>query len=348
MASTQVPPEVPRPSTAPPGMALARWLYVDEGRRHEVYAGMRPGPPAAFVVKEMGYRNEDPGETYEHARPMREEWEAQLNHWELEARLAIAGTYWRYDLQSPGWMRLRPNPGVMQPDLRPAQVPVFHQRAAFHHFHQPALKRDLVVACIPQDLPQGRRWVLARCDLGFPDAADGQLELLHPRLPEGPVRSLLVREHLDARNRSYRKLVMPIDFRLVHGERWQQELDACYRAILTRLAEGRLGSGAAAAPRERPADSSYTDYARWLADPKVAALHARYLEPGEEEALLRGGGPAIRRAVRRKRERVPADEQHLLTVLEASLLARDGLRAGQRARVDPEVAALVRRFAFYL
>lgn len=344
-AAAPVPPTLPAPAPPPSGFTLARWLYVDERRTHEVHAGVRKGNE--FVVKESAFGNVDPDEVVETVTTFNEPWEAQTLQFELENRLGMIGNYWRRDnLAGPGWTLVRPQ-AFASLDLRPVRSDLFGGNALFHHFHKKGYP-DVVVVTIPQATPRGPRFLVAELTYTFPNADDGDLGLLHAHLPQGPATSLVAREHLALEGRSYRKQVGPNDFALAHGPAWRAELDHSYRALLTRLAEGRLGVGLVKGERAPVIDSVYTDYLATLTDPRLIALHARFLAPGEEQRLIEGAEPQIHAFIKKKREDAPARDQHLLTILGASLLAKRGLRAGQATRVDPEVAALVRRFAYYL
>lgn len=341
------PPAIPHVQAPPPGLTRARWLYVDEALSHEVHAGIRVLPRSEFVIREAAYGNTDPGETYETVIPLGEPWEAQLHHLELETRLGLLGRYWRNDAQRPGWTRLRSPPAGESLDLREVDVPLFPGDATFWHFHPRRVGPEVVLVRLPHWYPTGLRFLVARAEFKHPDSERGEITLLHGRLPLTPMRSVLAREHRDLSTKHTHKLVRSDDFRLVHGEDWKLQLLEAYRGILDRIAHGAWGKPQAEKPKEMPVDSLYTDYVKWLNDPRVAALHAKFLTPEEEASLMAGGEEFIKQAMSRVRARTPRAEQHLVNLLEASLLARDGLRHGVH-KVDPEVAALVRRFAFYL
>ncbi|HEX2022683.1 MAG TPA: hypothetical protein VHH36_08210 [Candidatus Thermoplasmatota archaeon] len=342
------PPAVPHVQDPPPGLTRARWLYVDEPLSHEVHAGIRQPPSGPeFVVREAAYGNVDPGETLDQALPLREWWEAQFHHLELETRLALLGRYWKYDFLRPGWRPLRAAPATEMLDMREVDVPLFPGDATFYHFKAPAAKRDAVVVRLSHFTPTGIRFLVAVAEFAFPDSERGALDLAHARLPVTPMRSVLAREHRRFASSGHRKLVRPEDFAAAYGRDWERDLLICYRDVLDRIAQGRVGQADAAQKAPLPDDPVYTDYRRALSDPRVAALHARFLTPEEEAGLMSGGEPFIRQAIARKRAKADRSEQHLLSILEASLLARDGLRHGAH-QVDPEVAALVRRFAYYL
>ena len=346
-SASRAPPSVPKVAPPPTGMVVARWTYVDEHHTHEVHAGLRPGDRPAFVVKESAFHNDRADEVVEQTFPLESPWEAQLYHWRLECRLALLGRYWRHDAQQPGWRPLLPPQGMPQVDLREVAVSPYRGRVVFHHFFQRRTREDKLLVALPDVAPQGKRHLLALASFTFPNGAEADIQLLHAHLPEGPARSVVAREHLTLREKGFEKLVWGQDFALAHGAAWSQEAGRAYADILRRIGEQEFGDG-----RARRSggivDPLYTDFVRALTDPRLLELQARYLTPEEQEAALAAGELAIRRLIAQKRQGAAAEEQVKLTVIEASLLARDQLRPGQRARVDPEVSALVRRFAYYL
>lgn len=321
-------------------------MYVDEAHEHEVHAGLRPGPRPAFVVKESAFHNDVPDELIESVYPIESPWEAQLYHWQLECRLALVGKYWRHDATQPGWRALVPPQGIPQLDMREVAVSPYRGRVLFHHFHQRKMGEDKVLVAIPNATEQGKRYLLALASFKFPNGADADVHLIHAHLPPAPAQSIIVREHLVLKEKGFEKLVWGQDFTLAHGGAWSRETGQAYGDILKRISEGHFG--AILDKRAVVIDPLYTDFINALTDPRLIELQARYLAPEEQEAALAGGEKAIRKLIAAKRERAPHEDQHKLTIIEASLLARDQLRPGQRARVDPEVAALVRRFSFYL
>lgn len=331
---------------APTGMVPARWHYVDEARAHEVHAGVRPGARAAFVVKESAYQNDDASEIVAQEIPLEAPWEAQLHHWQLESRLAALGRYWKNDAANPGWRALVRPQGAPELDLREVAVSPYRGRIVFHHFHHRAREEECLLVGAPTPSARGRRWLLARAAFRFPEGAEADVALLHAHLPDAPARSVIAREHLLLKEKGFEKLVWAPDYLRAHGADWAHDAGRAFAEVLRRISEGRFGPPAAAP--SAPEDAIYTDYLHALTDPRLLEIQARFLSPEEQEEALAGGEGAIRRLVARKREGASSDDQLKLTLLEASLLARDQLRPGQRARVDPEVAALVRRFAYYL
>ncbi|MEA3198928.1 MAG: hypothetical protein QOE90_356 [Thermoplasmata archaeon] len=327
---------------------LARWHYVDDRRTHEVHAGFRQQPRPEFVVREMVHGSQDPAQAVETIHPIAAAWEAKLHHMELEARLAMLGTYWRFDAQQPaaGWTRVKSL--LAAADLRPVQETLVPGEMKFYHFHHRVTREDAVLLEIATTGPDGPRTMLARMDFRWPDATQGEIRILARDAAAPLARSLLAREHLALRSRGYEKLLFTQDFLRAHSYGWRRDTLQSYQAMLRRISEGRLDRPRPGDRPPPPVDSTYTDFLRSLTDPRVVALHARFLAPGEEAELMREGDLAIKRAIQRKRVSALREDQLMLNVLEASLLARWGLRPGQRAEVDPEVAAMVRRFAYYL
>lgn len=323
-AAAGVPPALPVLVAPAPGFTTARWLFVDEKRSHEVFAGLRGD---VFVVKESAFGNTIADEILSYEIPLAEAWEGAMRLLELENRLALVGNYWKHDALAPGWSQLRPR-AFASIDLRP----ILHQaRVHFHHYQKRGAPH-VTLAILPRP---GPRYLLARAEYEYPLVEEGSLELVHARLTPGPALSLLAREQLDLLARGYEKVLVA-----------NPTMHEAHDALLRRLSEGRLG-----AARERsasPVDEFYTDYLANLNDPRLIALHARFLSPEEENHAIAAGPLAIKRLIQAKRvEHKENETGMLLTMLEASLLARDGLNA-YKPHVDPEVAALVRRFSYYL
>lgn len=83
-----------------------------------------------------------------------------------------------------------------------------------------------------------------------------------------------------------------------------------------------------------------------LQEPRLLGLHARFM-PGDAEAqLFARGERAIGLAMRDLRGSVRPDEQHLVSLLEASLLLRYALK--KRIPVDPDVIKRVKHSRAYL
>lgn len=113
--------------------------------------------------------------------------------------------------------------------------------------------------------------------------------------------------------------------------------------------EDEIGPGNAPVAGRAPAllmEELPTDIVKALEEPRLVALHARYLGPGEEARLMEEGELAILRAMRAKRDAVEPHDRHLVSLLEASLLLRRALR--KRTPVDRDVITRVRHARAYL
>ena len=342
--SVQPPPALPRPAAPPPGLVVARWLYVDAAHTHEVRAGVRPGPKPEFVIRESTFHNDRPDEFVEQALAIESPWETQLFHWQLECRLSMLGKYWRLEASENAWRPLVAPQGRPDLDTREVMANPYGGRVILYHFHDAADAREKLLVAIPNASPIGKRYLLALATLDLLNSPDAHIHLIHAHLPEAPTRSVVVREHMALRGTRWQKLVSGSDFERTLGPHWARATAAAYAEILRRISEGSFGSPER--PRSDAHDAIYTDFVRALTDPRLLALQAHFLTPDEQEKALATGEHAIRRLITTKRATATADEQHKLTMVEASLLARDQLRPGER--VDPEVSALVRRFSYYL
>lgn len=342
--SSRAPPAFVSPSP-PAGFIPARWAYVDAERTHQVVAGVRPGATPEWIVRESAYQNDDPREVVEEVRAIEAPWETQLFQWELESRLSGLGTYWKHDATQPGWRQLTRPQGARWPDTREFADHAFRGRVTFHHVRGPG-DEDIVILALATTGSRGPRHLLARARLRFPDGAGADLRLLHAHLPAAPARSLLVRELLASCVEGTEKLVGASDITRAHGLAGPREVATLHEELLRRVSEGRFGAPSEDA--EITVDPLYTDFFGALADPRLLGLQARFFTAEEQDDALARGEAAIRQLVARRRASASRAEQHLLTVVEASLVARDQLRPGRDAPVDPEVASLVRRFSHYL
>ncbi|HEX2022042.1 MAG TPA: hypothetical protein VHH36_04970, partial [Candidatus Thermoplasmatota archaeon] len=294
-----------------------------------------------FVVVESPCGAADAADALVTRARVAEPWEARFHQAELEGRLGHIGRYWRRDASKPGWLLLGRHPGAPRVDLRGLRAHREEGDVAVHLFRH-AGEPDRALLAVPR-ADAAARWTLAALDFTFPGAEEGALAVLHQRLSGGPLRSLLAREQMDLARRGFDKLVTPPDFALVYGADWEAAVGSVLDVALGRLRDGRLGRPE---PRRAEDESSFTDYQRLLLDPRLSAVHARFLRPGEEAALVAQGETSIRRFVAQRRRATGHEAQHLLSMLEASLLARRGLARG--GGVDPEVARQLRRLAYYL
>jgi len=330
----------------PPRFPHERWYYIDAARRHEVRAGFEAAGEdgaAYFVVHETAL-DEDGQPHLMHRQRYDSAWEGTLLHWELEAALAVSARYLRHEHGKAGWIPVRTPSGTPMPDLRPVVAALSTGGATFHHFHH-AEAGEVVLVVVARDTPEGRRFAIARGRYLTREPERLAVQLEHANLPATLARAFLVREHLRLRHADYHKLTMPNEFRRVFAHGFEAELLTTYRNLLMKLAHPDEVA-TPVSPRERPVDSLYTDYAAMLADPRVTSLYARFLRPGEDKQLVEQGEAFIQQALRRLHAAAAADEQPLLVVLEAALLARSHLRHGEP--VDPDTAGKVRRFTNFV
>lgn len=334
-----------RPSPLAP-VPLGPWLYMDEGRTHEVHAHVvQEGPGFRFVAREAPHGARDASASFESVARFREPWEAKFHLADLESRLASLGPYWRHAPPRAGWTRVHRNPSVPRVDLRPVDLGAASlPDATFHSFHHAAASKDRLLVAIPRSTRGA--YALADLDFAFPRVQEGSLSLLHPCLAPAILRSLLGREHLRLRREGFDKLSSPADFALVYGPEWREKLTQAIHAAGDRVLSWSPEPDPEEAPSLQEAETAPMDYAAALSDPRLLALHRRFLRAGEEESLLSGGMPAIRRAIAAKRRAVAHSDQHRLSALEASLLARHALQA--KTSVDPEATRILRRLDLLL
>lgn len=329
-------------ASAPP--APSGWRYVDEARTHGLSLEWRAGDPSVLVLREWAPGEPDASARLEELLPLREPWAARLRHWELEAQLSLMGRYWRQQAGHAGWSLVGRPAGAPTVDLRPSESMAREDASLVHHFHQRGGERDRILAAlrIPSDPRQAYQVVSAELDFAAVEARG--VCVLHPRLPPGLARSRLARGAMDLSARGYRALVTREDYVSAFGAGGPRQAAALWEDVLGRLRAGHLG---AAGDDEGDDATSLAEILHVLNDPRLLALHRRFLAPEEEAVLVTSNGPAIRRAVAQRRAQASHQDQHLLTVLEASLLARERIRHKRFRCTDPEVAAL-RRLAFYL
>lgn len=304
------------------------WQYLDEARTHAVAAALLDD---RVVVREWAG-----GSSSEQVFPARAPWEAQLALWTLESRLALLGAYWRRTGETGGWVKIGPPRGAPVPDLRPAEIV---SGIVLHHYHDPAGRLDELVAALPRD----GRFEVVRAELELPELEVGRIRLLHEDLAEPLMRSVLVHEQVVRVHDARPKLVTRGDYVRALGRGGPQRVAEAVAGVAGRMA----GEHWERPPPREPEPDVFDAFLVVVNDPRLLALHARFLQPDQEADLLRGGAPAIHRHLATRRLGVPHHEQHLLTILEASLLARERMRSGELTRWDPEVRALT-RLAYYL
>jgi hypothetical protein len=306
-----------------------RRTYVDEARTHEarfLYAN------ELVTIVELGLPDRDPEAALQSQYHASDEWDARAFKVELEARLGMMGAYWATD--GNGWRPVSRRPQIV--DLRSLDVPTTDgRRAGIHLFHHPA-SLDRMLLAVPGE--RGRASI-AEVDLRRLEPISARV--LHEGLALGPLRSLLARENLRAHDAGYAKLLSAHDLSLVYGPDWQARLSraasANVRALPTeppRIATQEDGEALVAAAQ------------KVLGDPRLVRIHMQFLEPREEDEILAEGEYGINKAIQAKRRNAPFHDQHLLSVLEASLLLRQRLLA--RAKLDPALVHRVERLAYYL
>jgi hypothetical protein len=358
------------------------WRYVDEGRTHDVQAWVeKEDLHLRYVVHEAQLGNEDPHDAHTDKHPIGSPWEATVHQADLEARLALLGKYVAHDSARPGWAPLRPTLAGKSLDLEPLRIPERPPAIEFHHYQRLDALRAVTLLGVAQDMPAGKRHLLARLDYRFPEVEGGNLRVIHPRLPAPLYRSLLAQQHLELHALNFRKTGEGIR---ADPQGWAA-LRATLDAILSRLLEGAskdpykrrpemdatqrallAAAGASKGPRtyevedENAGPSSVVKGPKpkamideldpgimdALQNPKLLALHARWLAPGEGESLQRDGELAIRAAVNKLRPTVAPHEQHLLSLLEASLLVRAALT--NRVRIDTETLGRIKHAGAWL
>lgn len=324
--------------------------YLDEARTHQVLAHVLPdGPGFRFVTREAPYAapGAAPVAWVESVARFRDAWEAKFHVADLEGRLASIGRYWRQEQGRPGWTPVHRNPATPRVDLRCLDLGGPVPGASFHPFHHAGEGRDRLLVALPRKGAGAGSWALAALEFAYPRVEEGRLGLVHAALPAPVLRSVLAREHIAARQGGFEKLTQPAEFALAYGPTWRERLLRTFEAVVTRIATWRPPE-AEDAPAQAPSPEGVADldYASALAHPRLLDLHRRFLKPGEEQALMRAGVPAIRRAVAAKRRAAAHSDQHRLSALEASLLVRHAVAS--KTPVDPEAARLLRRLDLVL
>lgn len=340
MALVASPSAVPAPRAQRP--QAAHWIYVDEPRTHRVEARLLPRDGAfVFIVEERVFGG-GADDAWRTLSPVRETWEAKFHQAELEARLAGMGRYWGAQPPTPGWRPLRRNPAFPPVDL--ATLDFDMKGAGFHHFHDSAKARARLLVSLPR--PRPGRFALAGLDFEQMNVEEADLSILHPSLAAPLLRSALAREHMTMAERGYEKLRTAQDFALLYGPDWRREVVRTFEGAMVRIESGPEGRPVAASQAAPEPETTFTDYHAAFQDKRLLAVHRRFLRADDEQGLLASDVPTIRRAIAAKRRSAQHAHQHLLTVLEASLLARLAFKT--QTPVDPESARVLRRRAYYL
>lgn len=311
------------------------WRYVDEARTHDVLAQWLD-IEGYLLVRETARAAPEP---YEERITTRQPWEARVALWALECRLAALGPYWRLRSIDRGWSRIGRPIGLAAPDARPAEI-FPHERLLVHHYHDEQGRADQLVAALRR-AGDAERYQIVRAELDATSLELGRMRLLSANVAAPVMRSLVTREQMAMAETGMAKLVTRDDYRRAFGH--AERASMLGHEIETRVVANQWERPA----RARSDDEEFQLFLSTLNDKRLLALHARFLGAREEELALAGGPPAIRKLVHDKRALAEHGEQHLLTILEASLLARERMRSGRLSKWDPEVRALT-RLAFYL
>ncbi|MFA5860461.1 MAG: hypothetical protein WDA16_02075 [Candidatus Thermoplasmatota archaeon] len=377
---------------------LPAWAYVDERRTHDVRAGVKKGPPLAFVVRERAFDSDDPAEAWEASHVLSEPWEWRAHQTALEMRLSLLGRYYRMTAGQQGWFPVGAPPQGRSLDLSPICLeddsPLGKQsRFEFHHYAQPGERHAVTLTGVPQGED---RMALTRLDYEFPDVAGGNLRVLHAKLPIAVYRSMLAAQHIELGELGIRK-VSRDEGSMAGDPRWWAAMQACLDALLGRLSEGKTGKpgepptsrdasvaatinrielctmqkrlrGAAVRARrfetedeigqehacpvegrriEVLLDDVSPDVLATLREPRLRSLVHRFLPAGDDERLIRENERAIRDYMKRKRAATRPDVQHLLSIVEASLLVRHAL-SRRGARLDQETIDTLKHAPAYL
>lgn len=366
------------------------WSYADDRRTHRIDTAVHRGRTLEFVIQERALEAEDPEEVFVERHALVDTWEARVHQLALETRLSLLGNY--YKSAGVGWHPVRPAL-TRALDLSPLDLDAEGSVVEFHHYQSAESKHAVTLVAVHEDLPRGKRAMLARLDYSYPDVDGGNLQVLHPRLPPVLLRSALASQHLELRDLKFSKVRNDAG----HGmdTRSWTALRAVLETIIVRLIDGRMGKagdsprtsvgrhdslsaiealamqrrtrnaasaversfavedelGPGNAPVEGKKPSAMMEdldanIVKAMNEPRLLALHGRYLKPGEDAALIQEGELAILRAMRAKRDAVEPTERHLVSLLEASLLLRYALT--YRKRIDPEVINRVRHATAYL
>ena len=322
-----------RPSGAPAG---AWWHYVDEARTHHVVVEWREGD-RTLLVREGSPGSAEMAERHSVAQP----WETRLALWLLEARLAHLGRYWRQRSHARGWSLVTLPRGAPALDPRACEALAGTGAVALHHYHDERGRTDRLLAALAEPTPD--RYLVLRADLDAASLDVRRLDVLQRAVPAPLMRSLLARERMPLVEQGVRQLVTREDYERAFGAGGEARARRLVREVLEHARDGR---------RERPRaraseEEEFQELLVRLSDPRLLALHHRFLAADEEDHLLAAGPLAIRKAIAAKRDEAEHTQQHLLTILEASLLAREKQRCGTLVPGEPEVRALT-RLAYYL
>ncbi|MEA3199027.1 MAG: hypothetical protein QOE90_455 [Thermoplasmata archaeon] len=331
-------------SLAASRLSPRHWIYLDEGRTHEVHAQVDPRPDESmFLVTEFPRGSRDPAEAVQQARRVGEEAELQAAVRELEDRLRLAGSYWRADAKDLAWAPL--GASAKQVDLRALEMPLPGatnpaHKMQFHHFHNPNGSDKLLVAMPRLDVP-GDRQILAELAFEFPRVEIGELDIVHPRLAPATLRSAIVREHLELPQKGFGKLVEAKDYVKSFGDGWIESAKQMWRGAAARMLSGRPQEPLPTYQRpQRP--QRVEEIREALGHAKILALKARFLVGEEGSRAVANGEHAIRRLIQAKRRQTDHTVAYELAMLETALLLEQALRNEVWSLFEEEQTKLLR------
>lgn len=354
------------------------WAYLDDRRTHEVHLHLERAP-TALVIRETAPGATADEDAYVRRLPLREPWERTVHQLAVERKLTLLGNYYRSEAGKPGWAPVRVAGARGAVDLTPttgAQAGL-----EFRHFVEPARDRHLTLIGMPRDTPQGPRWVLVRVVPGW-QGEDPDVKIVHSRLPPALYRSAIADLALAAVDDRMERRAPPAKDERTS---WWSDVMHVVDALLATLASGRVPDDAwrpqwrgrtesARQTRERDLgqarayevededtatakaaaakkattnlDEVPSDVYTILSDGRLQTLVARFVPADEQTRLLGLGEREIREAMRKRRQQARADEQHLLSVVEAALVVRRAMKA--RGRLDPQTLHVLRHAPAYL
>lgn len=328
---------LPSAVVAPAAVQPAWWRYVERGRTHEVLAQWRERE-GRFELRETSPLA--PDARIDERFTIRRPWEARVALWQLECRLASLGAYWQQRATDASWRRLGAPPGAPTPDRRRNLVIEPLGAAIVHHYHDAHGGGDQLLSAVKV---APARYGVLRAQIDVPSLNIGRIDILHSRVPDTLAQSLILREQLVLTQAGMGKLVTRDDYGRSFGHAGESRAARIVQEVIERVRDGRLER-----PERRMNETEeYAEFLLTLNDPRLRALHQRFLTTLDESELLTAGPVAIRKAVSAKRATCDHNHQHLLTLLEASLLAREKLRNGTLSKGDAEVRALA-HLAYYL
>jgi hypothetical protein len=314
------------------------WRYLERQHTHEVLAEWRAREGVLHVRETMPGA---PDARLDETLPIHAPWEARVALWQLAARLHALGAYWEQRSTDGAWRALAKPAGAPTPDMRANTVIDARLAPLLHHFHDERGGGDTLVAAIKA--ARAERFVVVRAQLDVPSLDVGDIDVLHPMLPHAMSRSLVLKEQMHLAAAGLGKLTTHSDYARAFGDGGETRAQRLIDEVVTRVRDGRLEREL----RRFDESQEYADFLIAINDPRLRALHKRFLTASEENELLTQGPHAIAKAISAKRMQVDHTAQHLLTLLEASLLAREKMRSGKLEKGDAEVRALA-HLTYYL